>query len=83
MHHELRRRATSSGALGGRFGQQRASAPASLWLRQDRQPTGAAQQAEAEAAAATVAAVGLAAGRGSGLPLSEDTKTSKEARISE
>ena len=73
--HE-RRRTTSGGALGGRVVQQRTSAPASLWLQQDRQQdrqlTGAAQEAEVEAEAATVA------GRGSDLPLREGTK---EARI--
>ena len=73
--HERRRRATSGcalGALGGRVVQQRTSAPASLWLQQDRQQdrqlTGAGQEAEVEAAAATVAGRGV-----SGLPLREGT----------
>jgi len=70
--HERRRRAPSGGALGGRVGQQRTSAPASLWLQQDRQQdrrlTGAAQEAETEAAAATVVGRGV-----SGLPLREGT----------
>ena len=74
--HE-RRRTTSGGALGGRVVQQRTSAPASLWLQQDRQQdrrlTGAAQEAEVEAEAATVA------GRGSDLPLREGTEEARSA----